>query len=200
LALLQSELDRCKAELGYNLLAVGSPYIGGVTALFEQAVAPYLSAGATTTSSTGVSPDAPPTPKAIVLALATGFDSGARVVVDVDARQETVTVQSLVSTSLTALFTKTHSGTYPVTVEGGESMVREKLGELWTVRATRAKAKGRGALKAYVGDIEYYDTGESAWASSTAEIDTLRDELAALLGVENLWNRKKGANSRLSVY
>ncbi len=200
MALLQSELERCKAELGYSLIGVGQPYIGGVTAIFEQVISPYLSAGATTTSAAGVTPDTPPTPKTITLALATGFASGARVVVDVDARQETVTASLVSGTSLTALFTKIHSGTYPVTVEGGESLVREKLAELWTVRATRAKAKGRGALKAYVGDIEYYDTGKSAWESSTQEIDILRDELAAILGVENLWNRKKAAGSRLSVY
>jgi hypothetical protein len=68
------------------------------------------------------------------------------------------------------------------------------------VRAQRAKAKGRGALKAYTGEMEFYDTGKSAFASSSQEIDMLRDELAAILGVENLWNRKRAAGSRLSVY
>jgi hypothetical protein len=200
LALLQSELERCKAELGYSLIGVGQPYLGGVTAIFEQVVAPYLSSGATTTSSSAVTPATPPVPANITIALATGFASGARIVVDVDARQETVTIQALSGTTVTALFTKIHSGSYPVTVEGGESLVREKLAELFAVRATRAKAKGRGALKAYVGDIEYYDTGKSAFASTNAEIDVLRDELAAILGVENLWNQRKAAGSRLSVY
>ncbi len=65
---------------------------------------------------------------------------------------------------------------------------------------TRGKSQGRGALKAVVGDVEFYNSGASAFASSTAEIDMLRDELAALLGVENLWRRKRGASSRLSVY
>jgi hypothetical protein len=197
LALLTAELDRIKAELGYNLIGVGQPYIG-VTAIFEQVIQPYLSAGAATTSASSVEGDG--TPKSLTLALATGFSAGARVVVDVDARQETVTVQALAGTTLTALFTKTHSGSYPVTVEGGESLVREKLGELWTARATRAEAQGVGALKAITGDIEWYDSGMSSFASSNAEINVLRDELAAILGVENLWNRKKSAGSRLSVY
>jgi hypothetical protein len=195
MALLTSELERCKAELGYNLIGIAQPYID-TTALFEQVIQPYLSAGATTTSATAVTPSVPPVPAAITLTLATGFASGQRVVVDVDSRQETVTASLVSGTSLTALFTKVHSGTYPVTVEGGESLVREKLGELWAVRAQRAKAKGRGALKAYTGEMEFYDTGKSAFASSSQEIDMLRDELA----VENLWNRKRAAGSRLSVY
>ncbi len=197
MALLDSELERCKAELGYNLIGVGQPYIG-TTALFELVIQPYLSAGATTTSSTSVTGDG--TPKTIVLTSATGFDSGARVVVDVDGRQEKLTIQTLSGTSLTALFAKTHTGTYAVTIEGGESLVREKLGEIWTARVTRGKSQGRGALKEITGDVAWYDTGISAFAGSTAEIDVLRDELAALLGVENMWRRKQSSSSRMSVY
>src|SRR4029078_6356942 len=106
-------------------------------------------------------------------------------VVDVDGRQERVTVQALSGATLTALFTGTHTGTYWVTVEGGESIVRECLARIWAVREQRAKSKGRGALKAYVGDMEFYDTGESAFETTTLELDVLRDELAAALGVEN---------------
>lgn len=200
MALLTSELERAKAELGYNLLTTGSAYIADYAALFEQAVAPYLSAGAKTTSSSTVAPVSPPTPLAITLTSATGFTAGDRVVVDVDSRQEAVTIQSLASTTLTALFTKTHSGNYPVTVEGGESIVREKLAEIFAARVTRGKAQGRGALKAITGDIEWFDTGISAFASSSAEIDKHRDELAAILGVPNLWRSRAAAGLRLSVY
>src|SRR5690348_14104294 len=117
MALLDAEIARIKAELGYNLLSQGQIYIG-TAAIFEQVIQVYLGAGATTTSSTAITGDG--TPKSLTLALATGFSSGARVVVDVDGRQETVTVQALSGTTLTALFTNTHSGSYPVTVEGGE--------------------------------------------------------------------------------
>jgi hypothetical protein len=196
MALLDAELARIKAELGYPLVTVGQPYIG-VTALFEQVIQVYMGAGATTTSSTSVTGDG--TPNTIVLADADGFDSGARVVVDVDGRQEKVTIQDLDGTDLTALFTKTHSGTYAVTVEGGESLVREKLAEIWTARVTRGQAKGLGALKAVVGDAEWYDSGMTSFASSTAEIDVLRDELAAILGVPNRW-RAQRSGSTLSVY
>jgi hypothetical protein len=199
MALLDAELARCKAELGYNLVGVGQPYIG-VTALFEQVIQVYLGAGATTTSSTAVTITTAGTPQTIVLADADGFDAGARVVVDVDGRQEKLTIQTLSGTSLTAQFAKTHSGTYPVTVEGGESLVREKLAEIWTARVTRGQANGLGALKAVVGDAEWYDTGMTSFASSNAAIDVLRDELAALLGVQNMWRVRQSGGSRMSVY
>jgi hypothetical protein len=198
--LLDSEIQRCKAELGGHLLDPSSTYGDDWSGRFETAVKPYMTAGAVTSSTTSVIPESPPVPAAITLASATGFAQFARVVVDVDARQEVVTTQSLSGASLTALFTKTHSGTYPVTVEGGESIVREKLAELNAARTQRAKSKGRGAMKAIVGDIEWHDTKSSAFQLSSQEISTLRDELAAILGVENLWNRRKAAGARLSVY
>jgi hypothetical protein len=199
LALLDAEIARCKAELGYNLVGVGQPYIG-VTALFEQVIQVYLGAGATTTSATAVTITTAGTPQTIVLTSADGFDSGARVVVDVDGRQEKLTIQTLSGTSLTAQFAKVHSGTYPVTIEGGESLVREKLGEIWAARVTRGKSQGRGALKAITGDVEWYDSGMTSFASSSAEIDVLRDELAAILGVQNMWRQRRSAGSRMSVY
>jgi len=201
-SLLDAEIARIKAELGYNLVSVGQPYIG-VTALFEQVIQVYLGAGATTTSATAVTITTAGTPQAIVLADADGFDSGARVVVDVDGRQEKLTIQALSGTSLTAQFAKTHGGSslsYPITVEGGESLVREKLGEIWTARVTRGKSQGRGALKEIIGDVSWYDSGMSAFSGSTAEIDILRDELAALLGVQNMWRVRQSGGSRLSVY
>lgn len=200
MALLDSEIARIKAELGYPLLSNNAEPWVGITMLFEQVVQPYMTSGASTTSSTAVTPASPVTPQNITLASATGFTALARVVVDVDARQEIVTVQALSGATLTALFTKTHSGTYPVTVEGGESLVRGKLTELVAAHTERGKAKGRGALKEITGDLGWYDTKMTAFASVSQEIATLRDELAALLGVENLWNRKRAAGARLSVY
>ena len=54
MALTSAEVRRIRYELGYNVLAVGAePYVG-VTQLFEQVIQPYLTAGASTTSSTAV--------------------------------------------------------------------------------------------------------------------------------------------------
>jgi hypothetical protein len=101
------------------------------------------------------------------------------------------------------LLTKVHSGgssSFPVSVEGGESIIREILQQISLTRAQRAKSGGRGALKEVIGDVSWYDTGKSAFESSTAEIMALRDELAAVLGVANMWRMRASAGQRLSVY
>ncbi len=195
--LTTAEVERIKFELGYNLITVGQPYIG-TSSLFEQVIQPYLSSGAATTSDTSVTGDG--TPQAITLDDATDFTAGARVTVDVDALAEACTIRSVDGSDIVLVLRKTHTGTYPVAQDGGDTIVREKLSEIWTARVTRGKAQGRGALKAITGDVEWYDSGQSAFASSTQEIDILRDELAALLGVENRWRRRQSAGSRMSVY
>ena len=119
MALLDSEIARIKAELGYNLLTTGAlPYIG-ITQVFEQVIQDNVLAGASTTSTTAVSAQSTPTPVGITLASATGFAAGVRVVLDVDDRQETATVQSMSGSVITVQLTGVHSGTYPVTVDGG---------------------------------------------------------------------------------
>ena len=87
MALLDAEIARIKAELGYNILTTGAvPYIG-ITQVFEQVIQSNVLAGATTTSSTSVSAATSATPSTLTLADATGFVAGARAVIDVDDRQ-----------------------------------------------------------------------------------------------------------------
>lgn len=194
MALLDSELARCKAELGYPLVSNAQPYIG-VTMIFEQVVKVYMTAGAKTTSSTAVSPNDPVTPLAITLADAAGFSAGDRIVVDVDDRQESVTVQSISGSAVTALFGGIHSGTYPVTVEGGESLVREKLRACRELSSALVDASdGLGALKR-ADDVEWYQsTTSSVYKSIRRDLMTARDELAAVLGVVNLWRARGGSS------
>jgi len=62
MALLASELIRLKAELGFNVLSVGAePYIS-IVALFDQVIAPFMTAGVVTTSTTSVTAQGSPTP------------------------------------------------------------------------------------------------------------------------------------------
>jgi len=200
-ALLQSELDRIKAETGWNLLDVGAlPYIG-VTSLFEQIIGPNLRAGAVTTSSTPVSASFPVASLAtLTLASATGFTAGARIVIDVDARQETVTLESISGATIAALLTNAHSGTYPVTVEGGESIVREYLTNIRNVKAKMAQAFGAGSLKA-VDEVQFYDTkGQTLFGVLGEQLKFWRDELASVLGIASMWRRNSGGGSRLAVY
>lgn len=101
--------------MGYPLMEIGAePYIG-VAAIFSQVIQPYLLSGAMTSSATVVPTPSPlPSPVALTLTSATGFNAGDSVTVDVDARSETVTVQSISGSVATFLLAKPHTGTYPV--------------------------------------------------------------------------------------
>lgn len=201
MALLSSELVRLKYELGYHLLAIGAePYIGYVQQ-FDQVVLPYLNAGASTTSSTAVTAASAPTPVALTLADASGFVAGARVVIDVDTRQEIVTAQALSGAALTVQLSLAHSGTYPVTVEGGESIVRSILRKIAAVHDQFAAAANTAGLKR-VDVIEWHGNSKS-----TTQMGMLggalmhwRNELASALGVVNLWRLKQSAGQSLSLY
>jgi hypothetical protein len=200
MALLDSEIYRLKAELGFNVLTVGAePYIG-ITSLFDQIIQPYMSAGASTTCSTSVAAADTATLRTLVLASGTGFASGVRVVIDVDDFQEVVTARSVSGTSLTAFLTKEHTGTYPVTVEGGESLVREALNRIRDTKVAMSQSFGVGALKK-LDDLEWYNVeGKSEFGILGDNLAFWRDQLAALLGIESMWARRRSAGATLSVY
>lgn len=199
MALLDSEVARIKAELGFALIGIANPYIG-TTALFEQIIQPYLQAGASTTSATAVTAASVPTPVTLTLASGTGFASGARVVIDVDDRQETVTARLVSGTSLTVDLKLAHSGTYPVTVEGGESIVRESLTRIRAIRTKMLQAFGLGALKK-VDEIEWYQSGTLGYYGQLgSDLMSERDFLASVLGIRSMWSMKRAEAQRLSVY
>ncbi len=203
MALSDSEVMRIKAELGYNVLTIGAlPYIG-FTALFDQIIQPYMQGGASTTSSTTVTAATSATPVTLTLASGTGFASGNRVVVDVDDRQEVVTAQNVSGTSLTVLLTLAHSGTYPVTVEGGETLIREQLTRLRAINAQITAAPGTAGIKR-VDVIEFYGGGSGGGSSQIDVLykqrDRARDELASMLGIENRFRSRQGAGQTVSLY
>lgn len=202
MALTTSEVQRLKYELGYPLLQAGAePYIG-TSAAFEAVIQPYLQAGASTTSATAVTAATTSTPVTLTLASGTGFAAGNRIVVDVDDRQETPTVQSVGASTIVVLLTKAHTGTYPVTVEGGESMIREQLGRLRKLHASVASAGTKAGIKR-VDEIEFYPDGMSGsgvFGSLLLQRDDMRDELASMLGIVNMRRRRKAAGARMSVY
>ena len=202
MALLTSELMRIRAELGYNALGVGAePYVG-ITAVFDQIVAVYLNKGATTTSATAVTAADAATPVDITLASAVGFSAGDRVVLDVDARQEAATVQAIAGSVITVLLTGAHSGTYPVTVDGGETLVREKLRLIQGV-ADRIEAAAATAGLKRAEDVEWFQarSGGSAQLQDLQALrDYHRDQLAGVLGVANAWRLRKAALTSSELY
>ncbi len=200
MALTDAEIWRCKAELGFNLLETGAePYIG-TTAVFNQVIQLYMSAGAATTSSTAVTAATTPTPVTLSLASGTGFSAFDRVAIDVDERQEIPTVQSVSGNNIVVLLMKAHTGTYPVTVEAGESIVREILTKIRAVKSRMSTTFGTGSLKK-VDELEWYQSGtQTQFGNLGSEIDYWRNELSAALGVPSMWSVRRAAGATLSVY
>jgi hypothetical protein len=193
MALTTSDVERIRVELGYNALEVGAePYVG-VVAIFSQVIQVYLNSGASTTSATVVVAATTPTPVTITLASDTGFAAGNRVVVDVDDRQEVVTVQSLAAPAITALLSKAHTGTYPVSVEGGETIVRRILDKIRMVDDAQSDAMLSAAGVKKVDEIEFYDkSGGSITEVLSAQREYWRQELADALGVQYLRKLRRG--------
>lgn len=199
MAFLDSEIRRIRHELGFNTLAVGAePYVS-VTLLFEQVVQANTLAGAATTSTTSVTAASAPTPVTLTLASATGFQAGQRVVVDVDANREVATVRSISGATAVLLLQKAHTGTYPVEVESGETITRETLARIDSVKSELAGTFGYGALKK-VDEIEFYDTSSSLFGTLGDQLMYWRDELASTLGVPNMWRGRQSAGASLSLY
>ena len=198
MALLDSELARLKQELGFSLVSTANPFIGN-TVLFEQIIQPYVTGGTATTSSTAVTAATTLTPVALTLASATGFSAGQRVVVDVDSRQEIATIQSISGAAITVHLKNAHTGTYPVTIEGPETIVREILRRIYAVKDEMAVTFGEGSLKK-CDELEWYQSGVSLFGSLGTQLAFWREELAAALGIRSMWSLKRAAAQTLSVY
>lgn len=200
MALLDSEIARCKYELGYNVLTISAePYIG-VARVFELVIQPNLLAGAITTSSTAVTAVAAgalANPVTLTLASVTGFSVGDRVTVDVDDRQESAMIQAIAGSTITLLLTKTHSGTYTLTVERGESIVREILARLRSIADKLGTAALQQAGIAKVDEIEFF-SGMQGVRYEMQKLQTYwRNELASALGVRNL---RSSIGGEIAVY
>lgn len=206
MALTDAEIQRIRYELGYpNLDTAAEPYIG-IAAVFTQVIQPYTLSGAATTSSTPVTAASTPTPQTLSIASATGFAAGAVVLVDVDTRQERATVQSISGTSIVLQLSLAHSGTYPVTVEGGESIIRDILQELRRVSDAVISLKDRVGLKK-ADEIEFFGGGQTL---ASQGIDPMthtlnlreywRDELARCLGLPRLNAKNSSGGSEIGVY
>lgn len=190
---------RVRYELGYSAVTIaGEPYF--TIAHAPEVALDALYSGASTTSATAVTSTS--TPTTVTLASGTGFASGVRVHVDAGPRREIVVPQSVSGTSLTAMFSQPHSGTYLVEVESGESMLRTILAKLDVLHQTIASSfsSGGGALKK-VDEVEWHPTtsGVTRFEALFDERDRWRDELGSLLKLPNL-NGRGGGAARLEAY
>jgi hypothetical protein len=200
-ALLPSEIQRIRYELGFNVMGVeAEPYVTYFGSL-DRVISYYLNAGPSTTSSTSVAASSTPTQRTIVLTSAAGFSAGAVVYVDVFPQQERAYVESISGSSIVLYLSKAHAGTYPVTVDGGEAIIREKLAQLYDIDAKISAAINTAGLKR-VDDIEFYGgTTMTSQATMLGQLqDMRRDDLASALGVVNLRKIRRSRGQCVALY
>jgi hypothetical protein len=182
--LTTGELDRVKAELGYNVLNTGAQPFIGVHMVFEQVILPYLREGNDTTSSTPVVAATDGAFVTISVASATGIVLHERIAVDVDDFFEMATVRSISATSVGVILKKAHSGTYPVSVDGGLVQVRECLAALYAIQLEMRDDLGGGAIK-QVDEVHFYEmkSKRSSLEGLLSKRELWRDELRSRLGI-----------------
>jgi hypothetical protein len=201
-----SEIARLKFELGFNALTLGAePYIG-VTSFFTQVFLPNLQGGALTSSTSVVAAQpvgSGPAPVTLTLASPTGFNLLDRAIVDVDDAQEEATVQSVTGSTIVVRLVKAHGtdGAYPVTVEGGEAMIRYYLARCRKI-SQRIDAFGARAGIKKADEVEFFG-GEQRLSGFRTLGDMqqhFRRELCVLVfGVGNIGSFG-GAGGRIGVY
>jgi hypothetical protein len=159
----------------------------------------------------------PPAQVVLTLASAVGFHINDTVIVDDDARQESTKVIAVSGNTITVYLAKGHAGTYQVTVEGGESIVRGILQILQTLQPLGGNARTLGGYLGQAADgagikkvdeIEFFGPSIVGGAGASLAGNTLqqtfalieywRDELYQCLGIYRLNDRRGGGC--LSVY
>ena len=181
--LTNGELDRIRAELGYNVLNVGAePYIG-IAAIFSQVIQPYMREGIDTVTTTAVTASPGGAAVSLTLGSAVGISVHDHIAVDVDGAFEYATVRSVAGSVVSVILSGAHAGSYPVTLDGGLQIVRECLSNIYLTRQKMRSQRGTGALKK-VDEIEFHDVrGKSAIRVWKEQLDFWRSELANALGL-----------------
>ena len=201
--LTEDEMERIKAELYVHVLDTGAAPYFNFPAAFD-VVRDHVTSStvASTTSTTTVSAAGPTT---ITLASATGYVAGQRIVIDCDEAREVVTIRSLAGAEASVVCKKTHSGTYPIEVESGLTIVRGIMADIESVDQSQRGGVDSVGVKR-VDEIEFFglNEGGSAIASGERYRAMLRTRLAATCGVTAMFNKLRaeasGVISAAEVY
>lgn len=201
--LTDGEMARIRAEIFDNVLSVGAiPWID-VRSIYDVIEANVVSSSVTPTTSTTAVTSAGPV--VLTLASVTGLTSSTRVVLDVDAAREVVTVRAVVGSTVSVVATKTHGGTYPVEVESPLTIVRGILADLEAIDLQERIAIPQAGVKR-VDEIEFFGSAEggSAQASLTRHRNNLRARLASACGLmgilRDLAARASSGASSVEIY
>lgn len=215
MALLTSEVDLIRYELGWSGLTTGAEPFIGIAAIFDRVMVPYLRSGLITSSATAVTASATPALVPITLTAISGTNTqgdavavhvGDRLVVDVDARQEASTVESISGSIVSLLLSNVHTGTYSVTVEGSEALLRSILRKCRAAAQALEDAMSSAGIKK-VDEIEFFPSkmtgGSTIFDDLRTQRQYWRNELYRLLfgvGDKSLTGQSSGSGGLVSVY
>ena len=183
--LTTAEMWRIRAELFDNVLNMSAvPWID-VRSIYDVIQANVSSSSTPPTSSSTAVTSAGPT--VLTLASVTGLDVASRIVLDVDAAREVVTVRAISGLTVSVVCTKTHSGTYPVEIESALTIVRGTLADLEAIDQQERIAIPQAGVKR-VDEIEFFGRTEGGvHASLMAHRNSVRARLASETGLSGIF-------------
>lgn len=199
MALTDDELQRVRAELDDNVLAIGAlPYVGHrhIYDVIQDYVA--ASAVAATSSSTTVATTGPAT---LTLGTTTGLLVGTKVQLDADDVRETVTVRAIAGATISVVCRKLHSGTYPVEVESAQTLIRGALSDLVVLQDLINEAAASAGIKK-VDEVEFFGDGtaRSVLDERRRAQHARRLDLARLCGLGSLLAINSRHGGSVEVY
>lgn len=216
MSLRPEEVLRIKFECGVSVTLIGAePYIA-YNAVFDKAIQPYIVDPTTTSTSTVTAGQTQSISLAAIPVIAgstnPAFSVGSSVTVDVGPASEVVQIQVLSGTTIWATFANAHgaNGVYPVTMAGGEQVVRDILTRLDVIKAqlTNNAPLAAGVEQLDNGEIKLFPStpigsrrgSRDMFDSLIAQREQARDDLGEAIGFPNLRSMKRGAGSHVVPY
>lgn len=195
--LTDSEIESLRFHLGYgNIGADGAPYTqDSFLEVFQGVVAPNLSTGEETESSTAITAGSVTTVTPVSM---TGITAYSSLVVDTGEQAETVMVRSVGIATFSAYFAKAHSGTYPIATMCGVARLRMLLWDAdaaW--RALNSQSIGSAVGLKKVDEVEFFGS-ESQLDGRSEHYKSIVQSIAYLVQVPPKW--ANGCSNRLEAY
>jgi hypothetical protein len=160
-SLTTAEIEALRFFLGYGNISIGGyPYTpDGFFELFNSVVAPNLTSGEETTATTAIVAGSTTTVTPVSM---TSIVVGSKLVVDVGAAAEVVSVKSVTGSTFSASFVSAHPASgYPVALFSGVArcrMLLDRADRAWTAMQDVGDIASTAGLKK-VDEIEWYGSG-----------------------------------------
>lgn len=218
MALRAEEILQIKYELGVSVTLIGAePYITYL-AIFDKAIAPYI-IDPTTTSVTPVTAASAGAQIAVTVAAipviagssTPAFTVGTTVNVDVGPNAEPSQILIVSGTTIWLTLANAHgaNGVYPITMAGGENVVRTILARINAIESQMTNIAPQAAGVQQVDEIKLYaSTRVGGRSSNTRDMfgslveqrEQARDDLGEAVGFSNLRRLKRQAGGRMELY